>query len=144
MVIDSIDSDLRFFYKQPTLLGDKEKEKVENMVPFVSLPLIKQKIYILPDEGEFEQLFTALVSNYERKECHPVDVQTTKTQFELTLKNESSRQEYCYYTNVFLATQGEYLYTKITTVSPNYIICNESKSTIWVEQADTSVAGLAP
>ena len=53
VLIDTIDSELRFFYNKPTLMGNAEKQLVENMVPFVNQGILRQKIYIIPDEAEY-------------------------------------------------------------------------------------------
>lgn len=43
---------------------------------------------------------------------------------------------FCYSSEVYLATQNEYIYTKITTVSPYYVVVNESKQTIIMKQSE--------
>ena len=60
----------------PTLLGNAEKQLIENMVPFVNQGILKQKIYIIPDEKGFENLFVALNGEYSRKECVKIDTVT--------------------------------------------------------------------
>jgi len=46
---------------------------------------------------------------------------------ELRLDNAYNSMNFCYSSDVYLATQNEYIYTKITTVSPYYVVVNESK-----------------
>jgi hypothetical protein len=41
ILVDSIDSELKFFYKKPTLMGNKERELVDNMIPWVDQGVLR-------------------------------------------------------------------------------------------------------
>ena len=60
---------------------------------------------------------------------------------ELRLDNAYNSMIFCYSSDVYLATQNEYIYTKITTVSPYYVVVNESKQTIILEQSELPEGG---
>jgi len=45
--------------------------------------------------------------------------------------------EYGYITDIYLASKIDFIYTKITTISPLYLIVNYTKSTILFAQTAT-------
>lgn len=65
-----------------------------------------------------------------------MDIDETATQLELRLRNSTNNMNFCYSSDVYLATPDEYIYTKITTVSPYYVVVNESKQTIVMKQSE--------
>lgn len=133
LLIDSIDSDLEYYYKKPAILGNNEGEKMKNTIPFVSQSILRQKIYILPEGPEFLTIYTALSGEYSRRECTRIDVETISSLFEFTMKNSLLRFNYCYSSSIYLATPSEYIYTKVTTVAPYYIIVNQSSHSLIIE-----------
>ena len=52
----------------------------------------------------------------------------TNERFQIVKKNRI--YEYGYSTEVYLANKLDFIYTKITTISPLYIVVNYTKSTI--------------
>lgn len=53
ILVDSIDSDLEYYYKKPSLITKKEDPN-RFMVPFVNQGLVRQKIFILPEEEGYQ------------------------------------------------------------------------------------------
>lgn len=96
LLIDSIDSELSFYHKKPKILGNKEKEQVQNMLPFVNQGVLKQKIYIIPEEFGYQNLYVTLATDYSRKECAKLEVETTDTQQEFLIRNNDYTHRYCY------------------------------------------------
>lgn len=84
----------------------------------------------------YENLFVALNGEYSRKECVKIDTITQSTQIDFSLKNSLYKLNFCYQTNIYLASIEEYIYTKITTVNPYYIIMNNSKKQILIQQSE--------
>jgi len=143
LLVDSIESDLRYFYKKPTIMGNKQRELIENMIPFVNNGILRQRFYIIPDELGWDQIFVALHGEYTRKECVKIDASTVSTLIEFSLRNQMHVLNFCYETNIYLASIEEYLYTKITTVNPQYVILNKSSKTILLEQSENPRAKAA-
>ena len=120
-------------------MGNKERELVDNMIPWVDQGVLRQKFYIIPEEISQQHIYAALIksaSEFNRKDCVKIDIQTTSAQQEFTLKDKSTKHHYCYSTDIYLSTYYEFIYTKITTVSPYYVIVNESSQTIIIEQSE--------
>jgi hypothetical protein len=124
LLIDTIDSEINYYYRRPK----DEADVLRTMIPFVNLGLQRQKLYVIPDRLASEEIWAGLQSSGSKlKDLQKVDISSTSTQMELCLKNASSRFSFSYFTDVYLATQREYLYSKITTMSPYYVVVNQSK-----------------
>ena len=65
-----------------------------------------------------------------------LDIDTSSTQMELMLKNKYTNQLYAYFTDSFLATPDEYIYSKVTTVTPYYMVVNGTDQTLVLEQSE--------
>ena len=124
LLVDAIDSELNFFYRRPV------KDKAENlqfMVPYVNLGLQKQKLYIIPDGPAYDEVYAALSIETEQREAAKVTIDTSGGQMELRLRGYGTNYLYSYCTDVFLSTNQEFIYSKITTVSPYTVIMNQSR-----------------
>ena len=78
-------------------------------------------------------MHAALASN--PKDSSKLEIDTISSVFLFTVKDKHVKLNFCYSSSVFLATPSEYIYTKVTTVAPQYIIVNQSKRTVIIEQA---------
>jgi hypothetical protein len=58
ILIDSIDSEIGYYYKKP--LKNQTQFNLQNMIPYVNLGLQKQKLYILPDGASYEEIYASL------------------------------------------------------------------------------------
>ena len=65
-----------------------------------------------------------------------LDLEMTSTSLEFQLKNNTHFYKFCYSSDIYFATSNELIYTKITTVSPYYIVLNQSSKTIIFEQSE--------
>lgn len=128
--MDSIDSELEYFYKKPSLI-DKKEDPNRYLVPFVNQGLVRQKIYILPEEEGYRQVHAALAST--PKDSSKLEIDTISSVFLFTVQDRHVKLNMCYSSSVFLATPSEYIYTKVTTVAPQQIVVNQSKQTIIIE-----------
>ena len=130
-----MDSQLLYFYKPATnFFKNKNEEEIQKeMVPFVEEPSLKQRFYIIA-EG-YSEIYVALIDGY-KKDSYKIDIETPTAQVEFKIQNKYQSFNYCYSTNVYLATPNEYIYTKITTVNPYYIFVNQSNYHILIEQAE--------
>ena len=113
--MDSIDSDLEYFYKKPSLI-DKKEDPNHYRVPFVNQGMVRQKIYILPEEEGSQQVHAALANS--PKDSSKLELDTISSVFFFTVRDKHVKLNFCYSSSVFLATPSEYIYTKVTTVAP--------------------------
>ena len=77
LLIDSIDSDLKFFYKLPTILGNNEAKNNKNMIPSVDIPSLKNRVFIIPDKEEYQTIYAAVSSktgDFARKDFVQMDI----------------------------------------------------------------------
>lgn len=133
MLVDQIDSQLFFFYKQPQDRSTNSGQYFKSMIPFVEQSDLKQRLYVIP-EGSSE-IWTCLAGESE-KSAKRMDIETPNMQVEFKVSNQYQSFNYCYQTSVYLATPNEYIYTKITTLSPFCIFVNQSNYNILIEQAE--------
>lgn len=134
--MDTIDSPIKYYYEKPK----HDSDLLGCMIPFVNLGLYRQKLYIIPDRPDLDDIWAGLLS--KSKELQKLDINHTSTQMELCLRNDCQRQNFSYYTGIYLAAPDETIYAKVTTVSPYYIIINESKKTIILEQSEVPASYL--
>ena len=106
------------------------------MIPFINLGLQKQKLYILPDGANYEEIYATLESDTDKVYVVKMDLATTATHIEMEMTTPITNFHYSYHTDVFLSAGDELIYSKITTVSPYYIFLNETKHTIIIEQSE--------
>lgn len=105
------------------------------MIPFINLGMTKQKLYVIPEGSD--EIYALLQNDLDlSKEMSKLDIETTSTQMNLMLKNSSYKYSYSYQTNSYLATQNIDIYTKITTISPQYVILNQTSNTLIIEQSE--------
>ena len=132
LLVDAIDSELSFYYQRP-----KDNKLLPHMIPFVNLGIQRQKLYVIPEKLELDEIWAGLQGpDAKGNGLQRVDTFATSTRMDLCLKSASSRFNYSYYTDIYLAAPDEFIYTKITSVSPYYIVVNLSKKTIILEQSE--------
>lgn len=108
-----------------------------NQIPYVELPAIQQKLYMIP-EG-FTDVYVSVPDCID-DDVQKIEVETPGTQVEFTLATADHTLNYCYSTNLYLASEDEYVYSKITTVNPYFILINQSRYSILVDQAASAPA----
>ena len=79
-----------------------------------------------------EKLVVAIKGSFDVS--NPINIQNAGLWDQFTLTKENERYEYSYSTEVYLATPDDYIYTKITTISPLYVIVNKTKGILVVSQ----------
>lgn len=134
-LIDSLESEIEFFYRAPASLARRASraEIVQLMIPCIEQPDIMQKIYVIPEQ--FSEIHAALQGG-RSQDSYKVDIETPTTQVEFKLQDDEHCFNFCHCTDMYLVASDDYIYSKITTVNPYYIFVNQSNYTILVEQAE--------
>lgn len=135
LLVDCLDSNIEYFFRQPqkSLFGANVDEIMRTMIPFVNNQDLQLKICIIP--FQFEKVYVALRDEY-LEETNEINIEDMNIQGSFKLENKEKEFNYSYCTQMYLATQDQSLYSKITTINPFYILVNQSNYTILVEQAE--------
>lgn len=100
LLVDSIDSTVRYFYQRPSMFGNKIEEVLAASIPYVNLGMARQKVYILPDraeqqgsqsESQQQVVFATLDGQYKRSDCVKIDTTTVSVAMEFTLKGRDNK-----------------------------------------------------
>jgi len=65
----------------------------------------------------------------------PINTFAPSAQQKFSLVKKNRLYEYGYATEIYLASEQEFIYTKITTLSPLFVIVNSTQQTILCAQA---------
>ena len=133
LLIDDAGSWVRYIYQKPSAFAATIPEIIGSSVPYVLERKLKQKIYILPGvedadglASDMQQLHATLNGQFKQVDCRKMDTNVAGTNMELRLQRNDSQywQAFSYVTNTYLATPDEAIYTKVTSVSPYFIMAN--------------------
>lgn len=64
----------------------------------------------------------------------PLNTYNPNTQGKFSMVRNKSLYEFGYTTDYYLANKSEYIYTRITTISPHYIVKNLTKKMLYFAQ----------
>mmetsp|Transcript_23179 Transcript_23179/g.22656 ORF Transcript_23179/g.22656 Transcript_23179/m.22656 type:complete len:364 (-) Transcript_23179:642-1733(-) len=135
-VINNTQQELVFFYRQPSFRQLQQKTSndiVAGMKEMRKMLTSNKKVYMLKNENE---LYVGLGGTLEVS--NPINIKNPGCQEKFGLTKEDFLYEFGYSTEMFLATKDDYVYTKITTISPLYVIINQTKNLLVVGQHEAT------
>eukprot|EP00347_Sterkiella_histriomuscorum_P000566 403375355 len=130
-VINNTQQDLSFYYTQPNERQIKQKN-YKDMVAGADhdkLTAHAKKVFLLSDRQE---IFGSIEGSQEVS--NPLNIFNPGCNDKFMLSKDNQLFEFAYQTEIFLATKDDYVYTKITTITPLYVFVNHTKNIIVAAQ----------
>ena len=135
MLVDTIDSCVEYFYKQPqtSFFSRGNEQIIQSMIPCTVVEEGKHKVYVIP--WQQQEIFACYHGDY-KSECVRLNIEPPSFVGDFKLHTSRQTFQFSYSTEMFLAAKTESVYTKVITVNPYYILVNQSNYTILIEQAE--------
>lgn len=123
-VIDNTQQDLVFYYSEQTTKQLKNKQNKDMVAGMQLTNSYEQntKFYMTSNQN---LLFAAIAGTSEIST--PINIYNPGCKDKFQLTKDNFLYEYWYSTEIFLATMDDYVYTKVTTISPLYVFINQTE-----------------